>query len=142
MLKDKTKHFKLASKNLGFTVIELMIVVAVVGVIAAIAYPSYQGNLHKAKRNDAIEALLRIQVLQEKWKVKDTDYATLAELGSPSTIEGFYTITIPVNTATGYTIRATALGDQLNDVAGDTICSPLELIVSASGELKTPAACW
>ena len=122
--------------------IEILIVLVIIGILAAFAYPSYQTNVRKAKRNDAIEALLRVQVAQEKWRVNDTDYATLGELGNPSTIEGLYTITIPVNTATAYTIRATAVGDQLNDSEGGVTCSPMELIVSAGGESKSPIDCW
>ncbi|WP_455203654.1 type IV pilin protein, partial [Kaarinaea lacus] len=65
-----------------------------------------------------------------------------SELGNPSTAEGHYAISIPVTSATGYTIRATAIGAQLSDSEGGTICSPLELVVSAGGETKTPADCW
>ena len=126
----------------GFTLVELMVVVVVIAILAGMAFPAYQANVRKAKRNDAIEALLRIQVAQEKWRISDTDYATLAELGSPSTLEGFYTITILANTATGYTLRATALGDQLQDKAEGVSCSPMELLVSSGGDSKSPTACW
>jgi len=129
-------------RSKGFTLIEVMTVVAIVAILAGLAYPSYQANVRKAKRNDAIEALLRIQIAEEKWRVSDTDYATLDELGSPGSFEGFYSITIPVNSATGYTISATALGDQLNDEAEGTACSPLTITVSAGGESRTPAVCW
>jgi len=131
-----------SKRNLGFTLIEVMLVVSLIAILALIAYPSYQTNIRKAKRNDAIEALLRIQLAEEKWRVSDTDYATLAELGNPTTKEGFYSITIPINTATGYTVKAIAIGDQANDEVAGTFCSPLQIIVSAGGETKSPAACW
>lgn len=133
---------KLHLQYRGFTLVEILIIVVIIGILATVAYPSYQTNVRKAKRNDAIEALLRVQVAQEKWRVNDTDYATLGELGNPSTVEGYYAISIPANTATGYTIRATAVGDQLNDSENGMTCSPMELIVSAGGETKTPIACW
>ena len=133
---------RLKGRIQGFTLIEMMTVVVILAILAGIAYPSYQSNVRKAKRNDAIEALLRIQIAQEKWRISDTDYATLAELGSPSSLEGFYVITIPTNTSTGYTITATALGDQVNDEANGTGCSPLSLSVSAGGESKAPVECW
>ena len=126
----------------GFTLIEVMMVVALLAILAGMAYPSYQANVRKAKRNDAIEALLRIQIAQEKWRISDTDYATLAELGSPSSLEGFYSVAIPTNTSTSYTITATALGDQANDNVDGASCSTLTLMVSAGGETKTPVACW
>jgi len=126
----------------GFTLIEVILVITLIAILALIAYPSYQTNIRKAKRNDAVEALLRIQLAEEKWRVSDTDYATLVELGNPSTKEGLYAITIPVNSATGYTIIATAIGDQANDNANGTLCTPMVLQVSAGGETKSPASCW
>ena len=129
-------------KSEGFTLIEVMMVLAIMAILATVAYPSYQANVRKAKRNDAIEALLRTQVAQEKWRVSDIDYATLEELGSPSSMEGFYTIAVPVNTATSYSITATALGDQAGDESEGTSCSVLTLSVSAGGENRTPAICW
>lgn len=142
MLHDRTKGSMVFSRNYGFTLIELMVIVAIIAILATIAYPSYQANVRKAKRNDAIEALLRVQVAQEKWRINDTNYATLGELGNPSTIDGFYNITIPVNLATGYTIQATAVGDQLNDSEEGATCSPMVLVVSAGGESRKPVACW
>lgn len=139
---DRTMILPTTSHNQGFSLIELLFVMAIIGILAAFAYPAYQSNIQKAKRNDAKEALLRIQVAQEKWRISDTNYATLAELGYPSTVEGHYAITIPVKSATGYTIRATAIGAQLSDSEGGTTCSPMELVVSAGGEAKTPAPCW
>lgn len=135
-------NVKVTSNRKGFSLVELMIVLVIMGILSALAYPSYQSRVRKAKRSDAKEALLRIQLAQEKWRVSDTDYATLAELGNPSTDGGYYTITIPVNTATAYTIRATGTGAQANDSAGGTSCSPLEVVVSAGGESKTPTDCW
>lgn len=133
---------KVTLSSKGFSLMELMIALAIVSIISAVAYPSYQSRVSKAKRSDAKEALLRIQLAQEKWRVSDIDYATLAELGNPSTDGGNYAITISANTATGYIISATGIGGQANDSAGSTSCSPLELIVSAGGESKTPTDCW
>ena len=133
---------EVTSAKKGFSLIELMVVLTILGIISAIAYPSYQSRVSKSKRSDAKEALLRIQLAQEKWRVSDTDYATHAELGNPSTDGGYYAINISDNTATGYTIRATGVGGQANDSVGTTSCSPLELIVSAGGESKAPADCW
>lgn len=140
MNKVSAYHIKIGPN--GFTMVEIMVIVVIIAILATIAFPAYQSNVRKAKRNDAIEALMRIQVAQEKWRISDTDYASYAELGSPSTLEGFYTIEVPSSSATGYTIRATATGDQLNDESEGLSCSPLELSVSSGGETRTPAACW
>jgi len=124
----------------GFTLIELMIVVAVIGILAAIAYPSYQDQVRRARRSDGKEALLRLQIEQEKWRTSNTSYASAPGtlgLGTSST-EGFYTIAISGASGTGYTATATATGVQ----ASDTGCTPLTLTVGAGSEQRTPAACW
>ena len=63
----------------GFTLIELMIVVAVIGILASIAYPSYTEYVLRAKRGDAKAGLLAVQLAQEKYRANNTTYA--ADLG-------------------------------------------------------------
>jgi type IV pilus assembly protein PilE len=128
----------IVKRNRGFSLLELLTVLAIVGILALIAFPAYQSNMRTAKRSDAIEALIRIQVAQETWRISDTDYASLAELGNPTTAEGFYSIAVSAVSATGYTITATGVDDQVNDAA----CTSITLAVSAGGESKTPAVCW
>lgn len=128
----------MVKRNSGFSLLELLTVLAIVGILALVVFPTFQSNMRIAKRSDAIEALIRIQVAQETWRISDTDYASLAELGNPTTAEGFYTIAVSAVTATGYTITATGIDDQVNDAA----CTSITLAVSAGGESKTPAVCW
>ena len=59
----------------GFTLIELMIVVVIVGILAAIAYPAYQQYARETKRADAHAALLRIATLEEKFFSNNNQYA-------------------------------------------------------------------
>ncbi|VUD68287.1 Fimbrial protein [Thalassocella blandensis] len=66
-------------KDKGFTLLELMIVVAIVSILAAIAYPSYQQHILKARRTDAKEALLSIAGLQERYFLQHNKYATAAD---------------------------------------------------------------
>jgi len=61
-------------KNLGFTLIELMITVAIISIIVAIALPNYQSYLQKTRRVDAANALLRIQAEQEKYYLDNNAY--------------------------------------------------------------------
>lgn len=66
----------------GFTLIELMIVIAIVGVLAAIALPAYQDYAKKARRADAMGGLLNIQLSLEKWRANNASYTDdLTDLG-------------------------------------------------------------
>ena len=132
----------------GFTLIEVMIVVALVAIIATIALPSYQDSVRKSRRADAVLALQQIQIEQEKFRAECPTYAsdvagtrTCGALGlalSASSSDGYYTLTLTGVTATGYTAEATATGTQ----ADDTGCPVLRLAVANLTLTRTPAECW
>ncbi|HEY0821071.1 MAG TPA: type IV pilin protein [Rhizobacter sp.] len=100
----------------GFTLIEMMIAAAVVGILASIAVPNFQAPLQKARRSDGITALLQLQMTQEQWRSGHTRYASLAELRAPATSGlRYYTLEVVDATANGYTLVATATGAQASD---------------------------
>ena len=127
-----------ASKK-GFTLVELMIVVAIVAILVALALPSYARYVRKANRGEAQQLLMNWANNQEIWRANDTDYAGLGELPAPS--HDKYTFDFAVDpTATTYTLRATAsTTDQLKDEDRGTSCSPLTLDQSNA---KTHVNCW
>ncbi|HEY8385635.1 MAG TPA: type IV pilin protein [Porticoccaceae bacterium] len=133
------------SRQAGFTLIELMIVVIIVAILASIAVPGYQDQVRKARRADAHEALLTLQTLQEKWRASHSSYSdTLVALGisDGQSRQGYYTLAVESANANGYilTAKATGKGGQHRDAG----CVDMVLEVGPDkprGE-RTPSACW
>ena len=130
-------------KQRGVTLMELMTVVAIVSILAAIAYPSYRAQVRRSNRTEARVALEQTAGALEKCYTRymaynDTANCPLADDiddGSFSTPKGFYLISAPTLNATQYTVRADAQGQQ----ATDTDCARLEMDQTGN---RTPAACW
>ena len=146
----------------GFTLVELMIAVAVLAILAAIAYPSYVDSVRKSRRADAMGALMQVQTEQEKLRANCPQYAgsltgsracgadaaaTSIGLSSATTLGGFYTLSLSNASATGYTATATATGSQSSDTACRTFTltvSGLSVTSSAanSSSTDTSSTCW
>lgn len=123
----------------GFTLIEMMVVVVILGILASIAYPSYTSYVLKSRRAEAKAMLQEIQLLQEKYRANNNTYGNLSDLGWTQTLT-YYDLTINPNTPTTYSINANAKSgsSQVNDMQGSTNCKNLAINQS----VKTPAACW
>lgn len=97
------------ARHAGFTLIELMVVVAIIGIIAAIAFPSYTKYVRRAQRVDATAALLRIQAQQEKYYLQNNTYADdLADLPIGETEHGWYTLSITSGDTSTFVAQAVA----------------------------------
>ncbi len=106
----------------GFTLIEVLVTCVIVGVLAAIALPSYQKQVQKTRRSDAKSALVGAAGQMERYFTERSTYATAA-LGSggvyPATTEnGYYALSLANLTSTTYTLRATPAGAQVGDHCG------------------------
>jgi type IV pilus assembly protein PilE len=138
----KTKH----RKQLGVNLIELMIVVAVISILSAIAYPSYRNYIIKANRSEAKIALLAIQVAEEKWFLQNGTYvASVTTLGlSPTTPKGNYDIGIaPGGTGIASSYVATASPHTGKSQASDTTCPSFTMDQTGKkGPDTLPAECW
>jgi len=86
------------TKMRGFTLIEIMIAVAIVAILAAIAVPSYNSQIQKSRRSDATAALTAAASAQERWYFQFNGYASdVADIGGADSPEEFYTISINNN---------------------------------------------
>lgn len=100
----------------GFTLIEMMIVVAVTGVLSSVALPSFQGVLHQSRRSEAFVALMQVQAAQERWRANHRAYGAIADIGMAGTTPGgHYTLSVANAGEDGYDVLATATGGQSRD---------------------------
>lgn len=105
-----------ASCAAGFTLIELMICVAIVGVLSSVAYPAFSGTLATTRRSDALVALMKVQVRQERFRADHPSYGDLSQLGLDSASPArHYEIEMLDTSASGYSVHAAAVGGQQRD---------------------------
>ncbi len=151
----------------GFTLMEVMITVVIIGILAAIAYPSYTRYVAETRRSDATINLTRIAALQEKFFTQCGAYAIaldtpqacgpnppnlprslISGLTAGVTSDGYYTLTTGVTANDGgYTLTATPAGTQAT--ADITKCATLTItatgIKAATGTDGNPTnggKCW
>ncbi len=136
----------------GFTLIELMIAIAVLGILLAIAVPNYTKYVRESRRAQAQSEMLQMRVGMEKWRANKISYRSDADTTNTATTNtpanagftgtnDYYTYTIAAGDNT-YTITATAVTgkSQVNDETGSgTSCTPMSINQSGA---KTPPECW
>ncbi|MGR6036065.1 MAG: type IV pilin protein [Candidatus Nitrosoglobus sp.] len=127
-------------RRTGFTLIEMLIVMAIVAILATVALPSYQGVVRQSRRSEAIMTLLEIQLKEEKWRANHSAYGSISNVGG-ITSNDYYNFAAEDTSTSTYTLKAAAKTgtDQINDKENGTGCSTLT--INQSGE-KTPAQCW
>jgi type IV pilus assembly protein PilE len=126
----------------GFTLVELLIALAVAAILLGIAIPSFQQQLRSSRRTDAIDAIATVQQAQERWRGNNPAYAdSLDELDVAATSAGgHYTLEVSDADANGYTLTATAVAGGSQD--DDGVCTTLTLTVGGAGSTPSPATCW
>jgi type IV pilus assembly protein PilE len=137
-------------KQRGFSLIELLIVIAVVGILAAVAYPSYEAYIIRGNRSAAQQLMLKIASREEQYRLDAKAYTATIGTGGLNVVEdgwtcaatctnGRYTVSVALvaGPPAGYTISAAAIGRQATGPGGDTS----NLTLNDQGA-KTPADKW
>lgn len=141
----------------GFTLIEIMVVVAIIGIIAAIAYPSYEGSVRKTKRAEGRAALMRLMQQEEQYYSQKNTYIAFSSSSSNADEMKFKWFSGEGAGGSAYEISAAACTDdtlancvQLTAKPGtanvskftDTECGNLTLTSTGEKGPSTPTVCW
>ncbi len=149
----------------GFTLIELMIAVAIVALLASVALPTFFDSLRKSRRTEAFNAITQVQQAQERWRSNNASYAdnltsppsdpTTPGLGLPATTaSSYYAVALSGAGPTGYTVSAIAVAGSFQ--ARDAACLKLAARVDRgqityagcescsleAADFSTSNACW
>ena len=141
----------------GFTLIELMVTVAIAGILASVAYPAYTSHIKRSRRADATKVLTAVVQAQERYRSNHNAYAASAtDLDlRVDQMTPYYTLTIagvndPPSLTTGYLATATIISSSAQGT--DTDCAKLAvqlqgavlsyLAASGSSDLSSTSNCW
>jgi type IV pilus assembly protein PilE len=116
-----------------------MITIAIVGILAAIAIPSYTAHVKKTRRNMAAACLMENAQYMERWYTSKMTYEDASAQSCPTEMQAFYTLSIEASGPRTFTLKAAPKGGQSGDKCG-TLTLDEKGMRKASG--GTVGACW
>lgn len=136
----------------GFTLIELMITVAIIGILSAIALPAYQDSVAKSRRAEAVASLTEAAQRLEVYFSQNGSYCAIADCSSgyaavfqtaiPSSGAAYYNIARSgAAAANSFTLNATPAGAMAEDACGTLSITQAGVTAATGGSLST-AECW
>ena len=126
-------HNKWRPRSGGFTILELMIVVAIIGILSAIAYPNYQSYLRRSNRSDAEQYMMKMQTRQQQLLLEQRAYASAPN--ALNVLASGWTCTAASCTSTRYTISFNPAVDNTATPPSYTICGVPQGTQVADGTL-------
>ena len=125
--------------NRGFSLIEIIIVIAIIAILMTIGINVYQNHTRKANRQSAITALLHLQLQEERYHNQHGQYGKFDDISLPK--NRYYDLAISNVSATTYSLTATAKSNspQIDDHINNQRCSSLRV---NQQNMKTPIQCW
>jgi type IV pilus assembly protein PilE len=130
-------------KQLGFTLIELMIVVTIVGILATIAYPAYSDYLIRGRIPDATSGLAAKRVQMEQYFQDNRTYVGAPACAADAATSRFFTFSCnPAATATTYTLEAVGVAPMLGFTYTIDNQNTKTSTITRAGWANTSTSCW
>lgn len=128
----------------GFTLIELMIVIAIIAILMGVALPSYRDYVVRANRSEALDILLTTAACQERIYTKLNRYDTARCNSAATTVSGLYTISMTTSNANqNFTLTAAPQNSQAEDSCGTLSLTDQGIRASTkTSDDKKIADCW
>lgn len=124
------------------TFIELVLTLLIMSIIVSVIWTVYFSYVRKQKREEMIGMMNSISLAEEKYHFMASRYGSLMEIGVSVAPQKNYVLVVNDNGPSTYTVKALAMHDQLNDTAGNSSCSLLELKMTNRMMTKMPIECW
>lgn len=135
-------------KSKGFSLIELLVTLAIIGILAAVALPAYRDYMLRSKRTEAKLALTSVAQQLEKYRTQYNSYAS-ATVGNAAdaiypdkTENGYYSLSLSNLGAGTYTITAEPIGPQAEDACGRFSLNQAGVRSVNGGAITDVASCW